>query len=282
MRHLLAVGRWDIVGLTRNPDSKAAQALTRAGASAVRGDLLEPDSLAAAFRGAHGVFGVTQPWSHDYKTCDVAGEVRQGKNLVDAARAAGVQHLVLSTVLLPQSGRTGIPHVDSKVEIEEYARERGLPATILRPGSFMDNIGLPFYPVRKGRIRGFVSGDARMPYVATRDIGAVAAAVFDRREEWLGRDVGVVGERISGDEIAATLSRIRGGEPFRYTAAPALLMRLFAPEFFAMRHAFEKYGHPPFPPALEQALADTRTLCPTVTSMEAHLRSRGFATQPLR
>jgi len=122
VRHLLASGRWDVTAVSRAPANDAAAALARTGAEVVSGDLLDPTSLKNAFKGAYGVFGVTQPWSPDYRTADVASEIRQGKNIVDAAVAAGVNHLVFSTALRPESGLSGMPHVDSKIEIEGYAR----------------------------------------------------------------------------------------------------------------------------------------------------------------
>jgi uncharacterized protein YbjT (DUF2867 family) len=86
VRALLESGRWDVIALSRSPGRKSAVELERAGVRVVQGDLLDRSSLTAAFRGAYGVFGVTQPWSPDYKTCDVESEVRQGRNVVDATR----------------------------------------------------------------------------------------------------------------------------------------------------------------------------------------------------
>ncbi|MCK6533788.1 MAG: NmrA family NAD(P)-binding protein [Polyangiaceae bacterium] len=141
VRSLLASGRWEVVALSRSPEGEAAQELARAGARVVRADLADRASLIAAFTGARGVFGVTQPWSPDYKHCDVRGEVSQGKNIVGACLEAGVDHLVLSTVLqLGDQAKTNVPHVDSKLEVESHARAQSVPLTVLRPASFMDNM----------------------------------------------------------------------------------------------------------------------------------------------
>jgi uncharacterized protein YbjT (DUF2867 family) len=282
VRSLLASWRWEVVALSRSPGGKAALELERSGVRVVQGDLLDRASLTAAFRGASGVFGVTQPWSPDYKKCDVEAEVRQGRNIVDASREAGIRHLVLSTVLLVGKGPTGVPHVDSKIAIERYARESGVPLTIVRPGQFMDNVGAPYAPLRPGKVNGFVDAKAMIPFVACQDIGALVAAAFANPTELVGRQIGAVGELVSGEEIARTLSQLRGGEPFRYRAAPAILMWLFAREFHAMRRFFERFGKPPHPAEFLSAVEDTRRLCPGWTSMARHLEARGFASAELR
>jgi len=271
---LLATNQWNVVAISRTPGGAPAQALERSGVRVVEGNLLDRGSLEAAFQGAYGVFGVTQPWSADHKSCDTAGEVQQGRNIVDAARDAGVGHLVLSTVLQIAQGRTGIPHVDSKLEVEEYALAQKVPLTLLRPGSFMDNIGQPFFPVKPGKVRGFTARDAKVPYVACADIGTMAAMAFARPQEFVGTAVDVVGDLVSGGEIAAILGRLRG-QRFKYTAVPALAMRLFAPrEFYLMRRAFENLGRPPLPPAYVKAVEGTRRLLPDATTMEKFLAGR--------
>jgi uncharacterized protein YbjT (DUF2867 family) len=79
-----------------------------------------------------------------------------------------MKHLVPSSVLLLRNGKIGVPHVDSKVEVERYARDKKVPMTIVRPASFMDNIGSRFFPVGSGRARGFVAPDAEVSYICMR------------------------------------------------------------------------------------------------------------------
>jgi uncharacterized protein YbjT (DUF2867 family) len=271
VRHLLASGCWDVVGVSRAPENSAAVALVRAGAQVAGGDLLDCTSLERAFKGAYGVFGITQPWSPDYKTSDIAGEIRQGKNIVDASVAAGVAHLVLSTALQPESGLSGIPHVDSKVEIEAYARTAKVPLTVIRPAQFMDNIGSRFFPVKAGRVRGFVASDAKVPYIACADIGALVSVAFTRRAELVGNEINAVGDFVSGNDIAEILTRLQG-QPVRYTVPPAWLLWVFAREFYAMRRLFERYGRPPYPPQFATYMNDTRRLWPDAMTMERFLR----------
>ncbi|MGH2354725.1 MAG: NmrA family NAD(P)-binding protein, partial [Chloroflexota bacterium] len=87
-RHLLKAG-WAVRGLTRNPASKAAQALAALGAEVVPGDMGVVTSLRPVFAGAYGVCSVQNPFLSGPEL-----EVRQGTNVADVAKEVGVQHLV--------------------------------------------------------------------------------------------------------------------------------------------------------------------------------------------
>src|SRR5262245_6387064 len=117
---LLRSGRFKVRALVRDP-SKAAGLADR-GVELAMGDLMDTESLVRAFSGAAGVFGVTQPWSSDYRKADVEAELAQGRSLLEASARAQI-NLVLSTVLLVDHNPTGIPHVDSKIEIEKAAQK---------------------------------------------------------------------------------------------------------------------------------------------------------------
>jgi uncharacterized protein YbjT (DUF2867 family) len=275
---LLRRGRFKVRALIRDP--RKAAALAGRGVELVTGDLADAESLVRAFSGAAGVFGVTQPWSADYRKADVEKELVQGRSLVEAASRAQV-NLVLSTVLLIDRNPTGVPHVDSKLEIEKIAERLGRRLIILGPGSFLDNIGQPWYPVRKGRVRGFVDADARVPLVACRDIGEAAAELFESFDTHAGRRINLVDGLYSGLDICNALSRRRGGEPFTWSAPPKLLMRLFAREFYKMRVAFEENGRPPIRPELTDAIHETDKLVPDHLTLDTYLRMKGYDTRPL-
>src|SRR5205814_8368667 len=99
----------------------------------VRGDLGHPSSRDSALRGVRAVYSVQDFW-----TVGAKREVQQGKNLADAAKKAGVEHFVYSSVGGAERN-SGIDHFESKWEVEKYIRKLGLPATILRPAAFMEN-----------------------------------------------------------------------------------------------------------------------------------------------
>ncbi|HKP60374.1 MAG TPA: NmrA/HSCARG family protein [Polyangiales bacterium] len=279
---LLARGTFRVVALSRDPASSTARALEQRGAILQRADLGAVSELERAFEGAHAVFGVTQPWSPDYRHCDVTAEITQGRNIVDASARAGVRHLVLSTALRIDEKPTGIPHVDSKHAIEQHLFASGVPYTVLRPGTFMDNIGARFFAVRRGTIRGFTDGDARLPFVSCRDIGEAVASVFGSSAQWGGKAINLVGAWISGEDICAALGKLRH-EHFRWKAPPKLLMRLFASEFYVMRIKMEQGGRAPYPlrSHLDEALHATRSLVPEPWGIEDYLRASGLVERTL-
>lgn len=185
VQSLLSSQNWQVIGLSREPGGDRSEALKQKGVEVKRADLDDLASLKQAFSNAYGVFGVTQPWSPDYKKCNPEAEVKQGHNIIDACSQTCVKHLVLSTVFSFGTEKTGVSHADSKLLIEEYARTSGLPYTFLKPLQFMDNIGLPFFPIKQGSVRGFVDGGAKVPYVACEDIGVFASLAFGHPSEYI-------------------------------------------------------------------------------------------------
>ena len=95
----------------------------------------------------------------------------------------------------------------------------------------MDNIGAPYFPVRKGVVRGFVGGDAKIPYIACNDIGVFAALVFYNPDGFAGQGINLIGDFVSAMEVCETLRSIRKDEIFRCRTVSIILMRLFAKEF---------------------------------------------------
>ena len=126
VRHMLAKG-WKLRALTRKTNSHAARALARQGVEVVQGDLEDPSSVASASAGVYGVYSVQDFWAVGARR-----EVQQGKNVADTAKKAGVKHFVYSSVGGAERN-TGIPHWESKWEIEKHIRSLGLPATVLGP-----------------------------------------------------------------------------------------------------------------------------------------------------
>ncbi|MGZ9235072.1 MAG: NmrA/HSCARG family protein, partial [Anaerolineales bacterium] len=133
-RRLLADG-WKVRALTRDENKPAAQELDSLGAELAAGDMDNRAELEAAFQGAYGVFSVQNFW---LPNVGFEGEIRQGKNVAEAARAAGVQHLVYSSVGAAHRGM-GQKHFESKWIIERYIHSLDIPYTILRPAAFFEN-----------------------------------------------------------------------------------------------------------------------------------------------
>jgi uncharacterized protein YbjT (DUF2867 family) len=166
-----------------------------------------------------------------------------------------------------------VPHVDSKIEIEIALSKSKVPWTVLGPGTFMDNIGTKFFPVGHKSIRGFVSKETALPYIAVRDIGRAAAKIFADPSGHMGKRHNLIAGMWDGDALCAALSKVYG-RPYRWKAPPRLLMRLFAPEFYKMRLGFEAFGRPPFPATYLESVEATRKLLPDVWSIEDYVRDR--------
>ena len=204
---LLAVG-WTVRGLTRNPRSETAEALLGRGAEIVEGDLEHPATLEAAMEGVHGVYSVQAPGAQGPET-----EVQWGKNVADAAKKAGVAHLVYSSVA--GADRLAYPGAHSKHDIEEYIQSTGVPFTFIRPVSFMENTLRLKRAIFRGRITRQLKPTTREEIIAVRDIGAFVAAAFDRPKEFQGEGVNIAGDNPTMEEAVAAISR-RVGKPVEY------------------------------------------------------------------
>lgn len=270
---LAAQDRWRLRALSRDPDGGPARRIRERGIEVVAADLADADSLRAAFTGAAGVFGVTTPMGANGKL-DMPAELRQGRAVVDACADAGVGHLVLSTVLHVDDD-VSVPYVGTKRAIERYVVDREVPYTFLCPASFMDELGGGFLPVKRGVLTGQADGDAKVPYVACADIGAFAALAFADPDRFLGRRLNLIGEFVSGDDLAATLTRV-GGRTVRHKAPPIWLMHIFAREWISLRRLFEQWGRPPHPPVMLDALAECRDLRPDTLDFGRYLLATGW------
>jgi len=208
--HLLKSGDYSVRYMTRNVNSDKAKALTNAGAEAVKGNLDNFESICEALKGCWGVFGVTNFWEH------WDNEFVQGKNLVDAVAATGVENFVLST--LPHvnkitKGALIVPHFDMKGQIEAYAREAKLGTTFVHVAFYYENY-LSFFPPQEQQDGsfsfGFPQGDTRLAAVAVEDMGGVVKAIFDAPEKFRDRVVGIVGEDSAPAKQAEIMSEVLG------------------------------------------------------------------------
>ncbi|MFI5977757.1 NmrA/HSCARG family protein [Streptomyces sp. NPDC051452] len=204
--------------LVRNPQSDRAQALASRGVelAAIRPD--DPASLAAALTTVEGFYFMT-PEANSLE--EVEAEIRIGTALVDAAVEAGVPHVVFNSVF-GADRESGVPHHDSKHSIEEHLRKSGLRATMVRATAFMENFASVMAPsLEHGEIvlRLPLPEDVALKMISVRDIGRVAAALLLDTAEAPGGAVELVGDELTGPQIAAAFGA-RAGLPARYEALP--------------------------------------------------------------
>jgi len=272
VRHLMSRG-WGVRALTRDPDKPAARKLAENGVRVVRGDQEDRRSLDEAVEGAYGVFSVQNFWDgFPARVLGAEGEVRQGKNLADAAKAARVEHFVQTTAA--GAIRSGLKHVDSKRDIEDYARQLELPMTLIRPVFFMDNFNTEVFGMRQqvmaGRLALPLAPNRRLQMVATEDIGYFAALAFERPEDFIGTSFDLAGDQPTMPEAAAIFSRVLGRE-IRFVGDPAHIqeLRKVSPELAGTYAAFNAR-------TTEVLIAALRALHPGMWSFETFLRKTGW------
>ena len=265
-RHLLREGV-QVRALTRDSDQEAARALTDAGAEVVEGSFDDRASLDRALDGAYGAFSVQNFWTAGGPD----GEVRQGTAFADAANDAGVEHFVYSSVGGAETD-TGIPHFDSKWEIEEHIRSLGLPATILRPVFFMNNwTGFAEDALRGGQFPQPLSPDTSLQQVAVDDVGAFAALAFSNPDDWIGRAVELAGDELTMTETAEAFSRVLGRDVEHVQVPWDVFEEQSGEEMTVMYRWFEDVGYD----ADIEALRETH---PGLQRLEPFLREHGWDT----
>src|SRR5216684_3193276 len=161
-------------------------------------------SVARATAGVYGVYSVQDFWAVGAKR-----EVQQGKNVADAAKKAGVKHFVYSSVGGAERN-TGIPHWESKWEVEKHIRSLGLRATVIRPAAFMETYYIDQVEIGllKGKLADPIRADKPYQTIATDDIGAFVALAFDRPTEFIGKELEIAGTELTNLEAAKVFSRI--------------------------------------------------------------------------
>jgi len=150
------------------------------------------------------VFAMSTPFE-----AGMDAEVRQGVLLADAAKQAGVAHYVYTSVGSAHR-HTGIPHFESKWEVEQHIGKIGLPATILRPVFFMENFTTYSKPSPEGVLTMPMRPDRKLAMVAVKDIGQFGAAAFIRPKDFLGQALDLAGDELTIPEAAAHLTKAMG------------------------------------------------------------------------
>ncbi len=228
-RRLLEQG-WPVRALTRKPDGRPARALAKRGATVVRADMGDRRSLDAAFEGAYGVYSVQNP-----ATSGLDGEVEQGKNVADAAKAAGVRHLVYGSAGFGEP--TGVGSWDSKVAVEAHMRALELPFTTLRPMAFMELMtDKSFYPqLSTWRVMPKLAGpNTKIGWLAVDDLGVIAARVLADPGKFVGKAFSLVADAQSIDECRAVWQEMRGRCPRGLRIPVALFERLAGDDLTTM------------------------------------------------
>ena len=253
-------GSFSVRAVTRDLASGPAQALADQGAEVVQADLDDKGSLERAFSGAYGAFCITNYW----ETFSPEKEREQARNMAEAAKAVGVQHVIWSTLedtrrwvplhddrMPTLMDGYKVPHFDAKGEADRIFQGVGVPTTNLLTSFYWEN----FIFFGSGPQRGedgvlalnLPMGDRKLPSIGVEDIGRSAYAIFKKGPDLIGQTLGIAGEHLTGAEMAEAMTAAFG-EPVKYNAVPFDVYRgLDFPgaddlgNMFQFKHDFEEY-----------------------------------------
>jgi len=225
--------------VTRDPDSDKAKALSAMGAEVVTADLGHPETVLKAMEGAYGAFCVTFFWAH----FSPEQEAAEAKTMADAAKAAGVKHVIWSTLedtrihvplhddrMPTLQEKYKVPHFDSKGESNRFFKEAGVPATFLLTSFYWENMIYFGMGPKRGEdgvlAITFPMGDEKLTGMGSEDIGKCAYGIFKNGASMIGKTIGIAGEHISCADMAKSLSKALG-EEVRYNSVSPEVYRSF-------------------------------------------------------
>lgn len=275
-------GEYAVRALTRDPTSPKATALGNLGAEVVAANLDDRESLKDAFQGAYGAFCVTFFWDH----FSPEKEKAHAKAMAGAAKHAGVQHVIWSTLedtrrWVPASdnrmptlmGRYKVPHFDAKGESDQFFS--ALPVTNLLTIFYWDNL-IGMAP-KKGPDGTLVltlpMGDKKLAGIGAEDIGKCAYGVFKRGPEFIGKTIGIASDMLTGTQIAAALSAALGREVRYNPVTPAAFRGFGFPGAEDLGNMFQFYAEFESHFAESRDIALARSLNPSLQSLADWLAS---------
>ena len=270
--------------ITRDPGKDKAKTLAGQGAEVVKADLDDVQSLKNAFAGAHGLYGVTNFWEH----FSAEKEKTQARNIADAAKAAGVKHIIWSTLEDTRSlmkaddkrmpmlqDKYRVPHFDAKAEANAYFK--GLPVTYLVTSFYWDNLYMFGLAPKKGDDGtyswAFPMGEAKLAGIAAEDIGKVAYGIFKGGQKHIGATVGIAGGMLSIEEMGNTLVKSLGVSKVVYNAVDADTYRGFGfPGADEMGNMFQVYRDFEKDVLSARSVDAARSLNPSLESFEQFVK----------
>jgi len=213
VKHLARDGRFAIRAITRKATAeKAVELKEKYNAELVEADMSDPSTYDRAFSGAYGAFVVTAFWDPS----SMGKEKEIGRGLVKAAKAAGVQHFVWSTLPFARKeseGKYSVPHFDDKAEVDDDVRAAGFPYHTLFAAAFYFQNFSSFFPVKKGE-----NGDLSVTIPDTSSItaydvsqtGGIISEIFNHRDKYNGKYIAASADHVSLEEVGEVLSKAAG------------------------------------------------------------------------
>jgi len=223
---LIQAGR-PVRAMVRDPQSASARKLGAAGAQLVAGDFTDSGALAAAMRGAAAAFALTTPFESG-----PAAELAQGDAIIAAATAAGLPHLVFSSVA-GATARAGIPHFESKARVEQALAASGVAHTVVAPTYFYDNALGGYQDLLAGVLELPLAADHRLQQLDRGDLGAFVALVLADPAAYSGRRFELASDAPTPEEMTRALSDALG-RPVGFRETPMTDVRQRSSDMAAM------------------------------------------------
>ncbi|OZJ06608.1 hypothetical protein BZG36_00339 [Bifiguratus adelaidae] len=226
---LVASGKYSVRAATRNTSSDRAKKIAaQPNVEVVQADIAKKEDLERLFNGADYVFGFTNFFDPAIYPKNIPEEERQGKQMIDVAKASGVKYFVWSSLpdatKISKGKHNRVFHFDGKAHVAEYALHSGLPCAIIEPGVFMENY-LSWPPHKQDDTRvlslPLTPPDTKREYISiASDFGRAVVAMMDNPQKWKGRTVRMSSDLLSQNDVAAILQKVTG-KPYKYVEAPA-------------------------------------------------------------
>ncbi|KAI9504507.1 hypothetical protein GGI25_005538 [Coemansia spiralis] len=254
---LYGAGKYKLIAITRNISSESAKAIKKKhpGVELSEANINDVESLTKAFRGADTVFGITQFFQPDVlknvESGDLDAEYKQGKNIVDAAIAAGVKNMIYSS--LPSmkafsSGKyAGVLHFEGKKKVENYLLSKvdKICGAVVYLGFYMENY-VDFSRISPGDKETVeftlpLPATTQLPLVDTaNDAGGVVAYILDHFDDFIGKGLEISSGYYEAQEMVKAFHEVTG-KPARYVQIP--LSALHSEELGQMFKGIEEFGY---------------------------------------
>ncbi|ULQ53246.1 NmrA/HSCARG family protein [Flavihumibacter fluvii] len=270
--------------VTRDPNSDKAKELSALGAELVQADLAHPETIFKAMEGAYGAFCVTFFWAH----FSPEQEAAEAKCMADAAKAAGVKHVIWSTledtrILVPLADnrmptlmeKFKVPHFDSKGDSNHFFTDAGVPTTFLLTTFYWDNLIYFGMGPKRGEdgvlAITFPMADKKLSGISAEDIGKCAYGIFKKGDSLIGKTVGIAGEHITCADMAKALTKALGEEVRYNSVTPAVFRSFGFPGAEDLGNMFQYYQEFEKEFTAARDIENARTLNPELLSFDMWL-----------
>ena len=209
---------YQVRALTRDPTSEAAKALLSKGCDVVKMDWDDKESIERAISGSYGVYAVTNFWGIIQSSKDQSPqqtrdyEISYGKTIADACKKEGVKILVYSGLenINKILGKP-CPLFDGKAKVAEYLDEIDIPHITIRMSYYYTNfIICPYEKKDDGSYTMTWTMNGPLYTMSVEHLGPVVVSILKDSDNYMGKTVGICGDRMTMAEHAAIISEVTG------------------------------------------------------------------------